>query len=74
MADRPILVAGGGIGGLAAALALGRKGHDVRLLEQADEFGEVGAGLQLGPNVFRMFRQLELTEQSAILPSFRAHW
>jgi len=70
MADRPILVAGGGIGGLAAALALGRKGHDVRLLEQADEFGEVGAGLQLGPNVFRMFRQLELTEAVSDLAFF----
>jgi ribulose 1,5-bisphosphate synthetase/thiazole synthase len=50
-----ILVAGGGIGGLAVAYALGGDGHDVTVLEQASEFGEIGAGIQLGPNVFRMF-------------------
>ncbi len=60
--DLPVLIAGGGIGGLAAAYALSRKGHDVHVLEQAAEFGEVGAGIQLGPNVFRMFDRLELTE------------
>jgi salicylate hydroxylase len=54
----PILVAGGGIGGLAAAYALARKGFPVRVLEQAPEFREVGAGIQLGPNVFRAFEKL----------------
>src|SRR5215211_7936290 len=58
----PILVAGGGIGGLAAALALARKGRAVQVLEQAPEFRELGAGIQLGPNVFRMFERLGLTE------------
>ena len=58
----PILIVGGGIGGLAAALAFARKGLRVRILEQADAFGEVGAGIQLGPNVFRMFDILGLTE------------
>ncbi|GII98868.1 3-hydroxybenzoate 6-hydroxylase [Sediminihabitans luteus] len=48
------MVVGGGIGGLATALALRRRGRAVRLLEQADEFGEVGAGLQLGPNATRI--------------------
>lgn len=62
MSDDPILVAGGGIGGIAAALALARKGRAVHVLEQADAFGEVGAGIQLGPNVFRMFATLGLTE------------
>ncbi len=58
----PVLVVGGGIGGLAAALALARKGLAVQLLEQAEELKEVGAGIQLGPNVFRMFEVLGLTE------------
>ena len=62
MSNGPILISGGGIGGLAAALALGRKGREVHLLEQAAEFGEVGAGIQLGPNVFKMFEVLGLTE------------
>ena len=58
----PFLVAGGGIGGLAAALALSRKGYSVRVLEQSSEFKEIGAGIQLGPNVFRMFELLGLTD------------
>ena len=60
--QRPVLIVGGGIGGLAAALALAQKGRAVELLEQAAEFKEVGAGIQLGPNVFRMFEVLGLTE------------
>jgi len=59
----PVLVVGGGIGGLSAALALSRKGIPVQVLEQAPEFKEIGAGIQLGPNVFRMFEVLGLTEQ-----------
>lgn len=49
-----ILIAGGGIGGLAAALACRKAGADVQLVEQAASFGEVGAGLQLGPNAVRV--------------------
>src|SRR6478735_8995632 len=59
----PVLVVGGGIGGLSTALALSRKGIPVQVLEQAPEFKEIGAGIQLGPNVFRMFEVLGLTEQ-----------
>ena len=59
---QPILVAGGGIGGLAAALALARKGLAVRVFEQGSEFAEIGAGIQLGPNVYRMFELLGLTD------------
>jgi 2-polyprenyl-6-methoxyphenol hydroxylase-like FAD-dependent oxidoreductase len=52
--ERPqALIAGGGIGGLAAALACARAGCDVRLYEQAAAFSEVGAGVQLGPNAVR---------------------
>jgi salicylate hydroxylase len=59
---KSVIVAGGGIGGLATALMLGRDGYEVEVLEQADAFGELGAGIQLGPNVFRMFDYMGLTE------------
>jgi salicylate hydroxylase len=52
-----IVIAGGGIGGLAAAYALGRVGHTVELLEKSSEFHEFGAGIQLGPNVVRILQQ-----------------
>jgi salicylate hydroxylase len=57
-----LLVAGGGIGGLAAAYVLARNGHRVTVLEQSAAFGEIGAGIQLGPNIFKMFEYLGLTE------------
>ena len=61
---RPILVAGGGIGGLAAALALARQGLPVRVLEQASGIGEIGAGIQLGPNAFSAFDALGVGERT----------
>ncbi len=61
--DLPFLVAGGGIGGLGAALALARKGFPVQVFEQAEQFGEIGAGIQLGPNVFKAFRELGVREE-----------
>lgn len=57
-----ILIAGGGIAGLASALALGRRCHRIDLLEQAVVFGEVGAGIQLGPNVTRRLQAMGLWE------------
>jgi 2-polyprenyl-6-methoxyphenol hydroxylase-like FAD-dependent oxidoreductase len=53
-----IAIAGGGIAGLAAALGLAGAGARVLVLERAPSFGELGAGLQLGPNAFRALRQL----------------
>ncbi len=50
---KQVLVAGGGIGGVAAALGASRAGWDVRLYERAVQFSEVGAGVQLGPNAVR---------------------
>lgn len=53
-----ILIAGAGLGGLTAALALIRRGHEVEVLEQASKLGEVGAGLQLSANATRVLDQL----------------
>ncbi len=53
-----MVIAGGGIGGLAAALACARAGRAVELLEQSPVFGEVGAGIQLGPNVVKVLEAM----------------
>jgi len=71
MSAREILIAGGGIGGLAAALALAGKGRKVRVLEKAAEFGEIGYGIQMGPNVARMLDRLgvlEALEPASVFP------
>ncbi|MDO9612501.1 MAG: NAD(P)-binding protein, partial [Serpentinimonas sp.] len=62
--ELPVLVAGGGIGGLAAALALVRRGFPVKVLEQAPEIGEIGAGIQLGPNAFHAFDALGVGDKA----------
>src|SRR6476620_9400828 len=59
----PVLVAGGGIGGLAAALALARRGFFIKILEQAPQLGEIGAGIQLGPNAFAALDALGIGER-----------
>lgn len=51
-AKQKIVIAGGGIGGVSAAMGLANKGYEVVVLEQAPEFGEIGAGIQIGPNAF----------------------
>ena len=61
MADDPILIVGGGLGGLTTALALAQRGYRVRVLEGAPEFGAIGYGIQFGPNVFHVFDRLGLT-------------
>ena len=58
----PFLISGGGIGGLVTAYALGRQGFPVRVFEQAPEFREVGAGIQLGPNIFRALETIGLKD------------
>jgi 3-hydroxybenzoate 6-monooxygenase len=52
------LIAGGGIGGLAAAVSLADRGHRVRVLERRDTFTELGAGIQLAPNAFHALDRL----------------
>jgi 3-hydroxybenzoate 6-monooxygenase len=59
----PILIAGGGLGGLTTALALARRGHATRVLEGAPEFGAIGYGIQFGPNVFHVFDRLGLMDE-----------
>ena len=56
--DEPVLIAGGGIAGLAAALALAKRGISSRVLEQREHFSEAGAGIQIGPNGVRVLTAL----------------
>jgi salicylate hydroxylase len=53
LVENSLIIVGGGIGGLAAALACGQVGARPQVLERADAFSEVGAGIQMGPNVTR---------------------
>ena len=59
---KPVVIAGGGIGGLACALALAVKGFRALVLEQAQEFGEIGAGIQLAPNAWSALDALGVGE------------
>ena len=65
----PVIIAGGGIGGLAAALALARKGYKSVVLEQAPQFGEIGAGIQIAPNAWHALDALgvgQLVKKEAV--------
>ena len=67
---RQLLIAGGGIGGLAAALACARAGWNVQLHERAPAFAEVGAGIQIGPNVTRLLHAWGLAESLTEVAAF----
>jgi 2-polyprenyl-6-methoxyphenol hydroxylase-like FAD-dependent oxidoreductase len=60
--NEPVLVVGGGLGGLSIAAALGAAGRRVHVLEQAPEIEPIGYGIQLGPNVFEVFDRLGLSD------------
>jgi 3-hydroxybenzoate 6-monooxygenase len=61
--SEPILIVGGGLGGLTTALTLSRRSRRVCVLEGAPEFGAIGYGIQFGPNVFHVFDRIGLMEQ-----------
>lgn len=67
----PVLIVGGGLGGLSTALALAQKGLKVKVIEQAKEISPIGYGIQLGPNVFHVFDRLGVSEavlKASVLP------
>jgi 2-polyprenyl-6-methoxyphenol hydroxylase-like FAD-dependent oxidoreductase len=66
----PFIVAGGGIGGLATALGLARKGIPVTVLEKSQSLGEIGAGIQLGPNAFHCFDALGIGDAARAMAVF----
>lgn len=66
----PIIIVGGGIGGVATALALSRKGHAVQILEQAAELREIGAGIQMPPNAFKAFETLGILKDIQDLAAY----
>jgi salicylate hydroxylase len=59
---RTIAIVGGGLGGLTAAIALRQRGFDVTVYEQAEQLGEIGAGIQLSPNAMRVLIGLGLEQ------------
>jgi len=59
----PLLIIGGGIGGLATALAASRAGHSAHVIEKAEQFTEIGAGLQLAPNATRMLDRVGILDE-----------
>ncbi len=58
----PLLIIGGGIGGIATALAMSRRGQPAHVIEQAGQFREIGAGIQMPPNAFKAFALLGVVE------------
>jgi len=64
MDDRPVIIAGGGIGGMAAAAGLARKGIASVVLERSAKFGEIGAGIQIAPNAFHCFDYLGVGDEA----------
>lgn len=70
--SKQLLIAGGGIGGMAAALAAARAGWQVQVLERACAFSEVGAGIQLGPNVTRVLHAWGLQDALGQVAAFPA--
>ncbi|MEH7547638.1 FAD-dependent monooxygenase [Neobacillus vireti] len=62
-AEKEMLVIGGGIGGIAAALAAAEAGHKTKVFEQAPQFGEIGAGIQMGPNAMAVLDRFGVADE-----------
>jgi len=74
MARKPkVVIAGGGIGGLTAGIALERRGIDVEVYEQAQAIGEIGAGLTLSPNALKAYEGLGVRDAIEAV-GFEAQW
>ena len=71
--ELPIIIAGGGIGGLAAACGLARKGQRSIVVEQAPQLGEIGAGIQIGPNAFHCFDYLGVGDEARSVAVYIDH-
>ncbi|HEX2650874.1 MAG TPA: NAD(P)-binding protein, partial [Burkholderiales bacterium] len=72
---RPLRIAiiGAGLGGLVAAIAARRAGHEATIYEQAAAFGEIGAGIQVGPNAVKVLRALGLEQGLAEFGAMPEH-
>ncbi|MFB9760596.1 FAD-dependent monooxygenase [Ectobacillus funiculus] len=68
--EKEVLVIGGGIGGVAAALASAEAGHKTKILEQAPQFGEIGAGIQMGPNAMAVLERFGVAGEIAKVAVF----
>ncbi|HWO96213.1 MAG TPA: FAD-dependent monooxygenase [Bacillus sp. (in: firmicutes)] len=68
--EKEVLVIGGGIGGVAAALASAEAGHKTKILEQAPQFGEIGAGIQMGPNAMAVLDRFGVADEIAKVAVF----
>ncbi|GAA3312540.1 hypothetical protein GCM10020331_000530 [Ectobacillus funiculus] len=69
--EKEVLVIGGGIGGVAAALASAEAGHKTKkFLEQAPQFGEIGAGIQMGPNAMAVLERFGVAGEIAKVAVF----
>ena len=62
-----VAIIGGGIGGLTAAVALRRRGIEALVFEQASALGDIGAGIQLGPNAVKTYRALGMEDAIAAI-------
>ncbi|MEC7259617.1 MAG: FAD-dependent monooxygenase, partial [Pseudomonadota bacterium] len=69
-----IAVIGAGLGGAAAAALLANAGFSVHTFEQAPVFDRIGAGIHIGPNVMKIFRELGLEDKLASIGSHPSHW
>lgn len=71
--EKTLAISGAGIGGLAAALAASQSGYHVNIFEKTEHFAEIGAGIQMGPNVWKCLTELGISEAVREWASFPAN-